>query len=160
MERKRRLEQRSYSFDDLMPGDWFSTPDLVVEESHIDRFAELSGDFFAIHMSDAEAQKLGFPRRVAHGILVLALTDGLKKQSVSRLDAVASLGWTWSFNKPVFVGDTIHAVVTVIEKRQTKRPDRGIAELRFEVTNQTGETVQSGTNQLMMPRAKKAASNS
>jgi acyl dehydratase len=153
MERTRRLEQRSYSFDDLMPGDWFATPELTIRESHIDRFAELSGDFFEIHMSDAHAQKLGFPRRVAHGILVLALTDGLKNQSVARLDAVASLGWNWSFNKPVFVGDTIHAVVTVIDKRQTGRPDRGIARLRFDVSNQKGETVQSGTNELMMLRA-------
>ena len=93
MERKRRLEHRSYSYDYLLPGDWFATPELVVEASHIDRFAELSGDFFEIHMSDAAAQKFGFPRRVAHGLLVLSLTDGLKNQSASRLEAVASLGW-------------------------------------------------------------------
>ena len=59
MERKRRLEHRSYSYDYLLPGDWFATPELVVEASHIDRFAELSGDFFEIHMSDAAAQKFG-----------------------------------------------------------------------------------------------------
>jgi acyl dehydratase len=152
MERKRELEQRSYFFDDLLPGDWFATPKVELEESHIDRFAELSGDFFQIHMSDAEAQKLGFPRRVAHGILVLALTDGLKNRSASRLQAIASLGWDWSFDRPVFVGDTIHAEVTVLATRPTNKPDRGIVKLHFDVRNQKGETVQSGTNQLMMLR--------
>lgn len=153
MERKRRLENRSYSYDDLVPGDWFATPELVVGVSHIDRFAELSGDFFGLHMSDAAAQKLGFRRRVAHGLLVLSLADGLKNQSGSRLEAVASLGWTWSFDKPVFAGDTIHAVIAVLDKRPTAKPGRGIARLQFEVTNQNGETVQSGTNELMMLRA-------
>ena len=60
MERKRELEHRSYSYDDLLPGDWFATPELVVEVTHIDRFAELSGDFFDIHMSDAAAQNSAF----------------------------------------------------------------------------------------------------
>jgi len=156
MERKRRLEHRSYSYDYLLPGDWFATPELVVEASHIDRFAELSGDFFEIHMSDAAAQKFGFPRRVAHGLLVLSLTDGLKNQSASRLEAVASLGWNWSFNRPVFAGDTIHAVIAVLDKRPTAKPGRGIVKLQFEVTNQRGETVQSGTNELMMLRASAA----
>lgn len=158
MERRRHLEQRIYSHDELEPGDWFATPQIVVEESHIDRFAELSGDFFEIHMSDVAAQRLGFPRRVAHGLLILSLTDGLKNQSASRLGAVASLGWTWSFNKPVFAGDVIHAVVTVIDKRTTRNPAHGIAKLHFDVTNQHGVTVQSGSNELMMLRSARADS--
>ncbi len=158
MERRRHLDQRIYSHDELEAGDWFATPELVVEESHIDRFAELSGDFFEIHMSDVAAQRLGFPRRVAHGLLILSLTDGLKNQAASQLSAVASLGWTWSFNKPVFAGDVIHAVVTVIDKRTTRNPAHGIATLQFDVTNQHAATVQSGRNELMMLRSAKADS--
>ncbi len=37
-------------------------------------------------------------------------------------------------------------------KRETKRPDRGILTLGFEVKNQRGEVVQQGTNELMVLR--------
>ena len=82
----------------------------------------------------------------------MALADGLKFGSPVRLDAVASLGWDISFTKPVFAGDVISAKVTVEGKRTTSRPDRGIASLSFDIRNQNDETVQSGTNRLMMRR--------
>ena len=47
----------------------------------IDRFADLTGDHFAIHMTDAGAQAQGFARRVAHGLLVLSVVGGLKNQT-------------------------------------------------------------------------------
>ncbi len=53
---------------------------------------------------------------------------------------------------PVFAGDTIRAAITVRAKRATLKPDRGILTLDFDVTNQQGETVQRGTNQLMAYR--------
>jgi acyl dehydratase len=42
--------------------------------------------------------------------------------------------------------------VGVQAKRETKRPDRGILTLAFEVKNQRGEVVQQGTNELMVLR--------
>ena len=48
--------------------------------------------------------------------------------------------------------DKITARITVVEKRETRNPNRGILTLDFNVTNQHGETVQMGTNQLMVHR--------
>jgi acyl dehydratase len=45
------------------------------------------------------------------------------------------------FIKPVFIGDTISARVTIAEKREHKRPDHGLVVERLEVINQRGETV-------------------
>jgi len=139
-------------FEDVAVGDRFATGGIVVTESLIQAFAGLSGDFFDLHVDDEFARGLGFPGRVAHGILGLALADGLKNRAEYRFRAVASLGWNWRFTGPILVGDRIRAEIQVTAKRATKRADRGILTLAFEVRNQRGETVQQGTNDLMVLR--------
>ncbi|WP_235871489.1 MaoC family dehydratase [Shimia sediminis] len=118
----------------------------------IDRFAELTGDRFEIHMDDAAAQAHGFERRIAHGLLVLSLIDGLKNQADAQFEALASLGWDWRFTAPVLAGDTIKADLVVLEKRETTKPDRGILDLQFDARNQKGDLVQQGTNKLLVYR--------
>ena len=103
-------------------------------------------------MDDAAAQAHGFPSRVAHGLLILALVDGLKNQAPAQFRAIASLGWDWSFSRPVFIGDTINAVLEVTGKREVTKPDRGILTIAFDVRNQHGETVQTGSNLLLTYR--------
>lgn len=141
-----------YGLDDLMAGAWWRTGGLTVTESHVLGFAGLTGDFFDVHVDDEAARALGFPGRIAHGLLGLALVDGLKNRAPVRLAAVASLGWTFDFTAPILIGDRIQATITVRSTRPTRRPDRGIAVLGFDVVNQRGETVQRGENRLMMLR--------
>ena len=141
-----------YGYDALSIGDTVETATSEVTAEAIDAFAELTGDRFEIHMDDAAAQRHGFPGRVAHGLLVLSLVDGLKNQCDAQFDAIASLGWDWRFSGPVFIGDQIQVRITVIEMRPTRKPDRGILTLEFNVTNQRGETVQEGVNKLLVYR--------
>ncbi|MGE0279803.1 MAG: MaoC family dehydratase [Rhizobiaceae bacterium] len=141
-----------YFLEDLEVGDRIETASRELEARHIDSFAELTGDRFEIHMSEAGAAKHGFPNRVAHGLLVLSLVDGLKNQAAAQFAAVASLGWDWKFAGPVFPGDLIRAVMTVQSKRETRRPDRGIITVEFAVLNQHEEIVQRGINTLMVLR--------
>jgi acyl dehydratase len=51
---------------------------------------------------------------------------------------------------PVRIGDTIHTVVTPVQKRPTQKPGRGVVSLRFEVKNQHGAVIQVGTATLLM----------
>ncbi len=138
-----------HAFADLRVGDRVETGDATITGAMIDAFAELSGDRFELHMSKAAAEDLGFPDRVAHGLLVLSVVDGLKNAAGPVLPALASLGWDWTFSAPVFIGDTIRAAIEITEKRATRRPDRGILRLTFDVANQRGETVQKGSNLMM-----------
>ena len=137
-------------YDDVPRGLRFETGGIVVTESHIVQFAGLSGDFFDVHMDDRFAQSLGFPRRIAHGLLCLALVDGLKNRAESRFAAIASLSWQWNFRSAVYIGDRIAARITVSDKRMTRRADRGILTLQLEAFNQDGKVVQDGSNQLMV----------
>ena len=141
-----------HDFDQVQIGDRIATGSAVVSAETIAVFAALTGDHFEIHLSDEGAQRHGFPRQVAHGLLVLSLVDGLKSQSAAQFHALASLGWDWSFRKPVFAGDTISAVMVVEGKRPTTNPGRGVLTIGFEVSNQAGNVVQKGRNQLMAYR--------
>lgn len=148
----RDLAPGDYAFDDVMPGDRWRTAEREVTGDLIDRFAALTGDRFEIHMDDGAARAMGFPSRVAHGLLVLGLVDGLKNAAPVRLRAVASLGWDWSFRAPVLVGHRLHARIRVAEKRPVSRPGRGILKLDFEVRERAGDILQRGANLLMVVR--------
>jgi 3-hydroxybutyryl-CoA dehydratase len=145
------LKSGKYYYDDLAVGGHFMTGRMVVTETHIVNFAGISGDFFDVHMDDAFARSQGFPGRIAHGLLILCLIDGLKNRADVQLQAVASLGWKeWLFKAPVVAGDSVQATITVSSMRTTSNQDRGIVELGFEVRNQDDVIVQTGGNALLM----------
>lgn len=137
-------------YEQIEPGLAFETGGITVGEAHLLAFAGLTGDFFDIHMDDAYARELGYPGRVAHGLLGLALTDGLKNRAATRFAAIVSLGWRWRFTGPILIGDRLAARVTVLGKRMTRNPARGIVTLGFALRNQRDETVQEGENDLMV----------
>lgn len=137
-------------YEDIHPGLSFETPGLTVTDAHIVQFAGLSGDFFALHMDDDFARSLGFPRRVAHGLLGLILLDGLKNRAEKSFASVASLSWNWNFRKPLFAGERISGRLTVAEKRLTSKGNRGILTLALELRNAKGEILQDGTNLLLV----------
>lgn len=147
-----RLAPGRYGFDEVAVGNSIDAGSVRVTAAQIDAFAELTGDRFEIHMSDAAAARHGFQARVAHGLLVLSLIDGLKNQAPAQFRAQASLGWDWSFRGPVLAEDRLSVVITVAEKREITARDRGILRLAFEVKNQQGTIVQQGENLLMVYR--------
>jgi acyl dehydratase len=140
-----------YWFEDSREGDHFETGRIVVTDAHIVGFAGLSGDFFDVHMDDEFARSQGFPARVAHGLLGLALVDGLKNRSSVRLMAIASLGWNWRFRAPILAGDRIGAKVRVSGARLSSK-EQAILTLAFEVTKQDEMIVQDGETTLLMRR--------
>lgn len=144
----RQLPPGEYWFEDLHEGDWFETGRIVVTEAHIVNFAGLAGDFFDVHMDDEFAREQGFPARIAHGLLGLAVADGLKNRASVRLMVAASLGWNWQFTEPIFTGDRIGARITVQEKRLSSK-GKAILTLHLEVTQQEGKVVQKGETTLL-----------
>lgn len=141
-----------YGADALTSGDRIACGSVTVSADAIDAFANLTGDRFEIHMSDDAAHVHGFGARVAHGLLVLSLIDGLKNQADAQIKARASMGWDWTFRAPVLAGDAITVAYEITEIASAKSDDQAILTLDFDVTNQTGKTVQRGTNRLLAYR--------
>ena len=62
------------------------------------------------------------------------------------------------FVKPVFIGDTLHVLVTLKEKRESpKRPDYGIVVELLETLNQRKEVVMACEHLLMVKKKVKAS---
>ena len=140
-------------FDEIETGEEHVTPGITVTNYHVMQFAGLSMDFFELHTNEEFARQTVFGRRVAHGLLGLALADGLKNRSEFQVHAIASLSWNWEFTGPIFLDDTIHVRLRVADKRASRsKPDRGVVVLGLEVMNQRGEVVQKGENRLMVER--------
>ncbi len=137
-------------FDDIVVGQVIETGTMVVTAEMIETFAHVFGDKFEIHLDDQAAQARGYEKRVAHGLLGLAVTDGLKSQAEEAFDAVASLSWTWDFKGPIYADDALVVEVKVLSKRRSKSSGRGILELDCATRNQRGEVVQAGMHTLMV----------
>lgn len=140
-------------FDEIVLGETHQTPGITITDWHVMSFAGLSMDFFELHTNDEFAQQTQFGQRVAHGLLGLAVTDGLKNRSTFQVEAVASLHWSWNFVGPIFVGDTVTARLRVAEIRPSKsRPQQGVVKLEIELVNQKDIVVQRGENVALVKR--------
>lgn len=144
-------------WDDASVGDEAVTPSVTVTEAMINTYADLTGDHTPVHVDEAYARTTPFGTRVAHGLLGLAIADGLKTQADYRFLPGMSLGWTWDFDAPIRIGDTVHVKFRVASMRATRRPGWGIVVLPSELINQRGEVVQHGEHKLMIPRRPGAA---
>ncbi len=148
-------------FDDIEVGEEYETPGVTVTEYHVMQYAGLSMDFWELHTNEEVARRSAFGRRVAHGLLGLALTDGLKNRSEFQAEAVGALHWSWDFIAPIFIGDTVHVRFRVADKRPSgSKPDYGVVTLDMELVNQRGEVVQRGQNLFMARREAGKAPNS
>ena len=132
----------------------FESPARTVTETDIMLFAGLSGDYNPLHVNEEYCKGTIFGGRIAHGPLVYAIAAGLLFQLHLYDDTlIAFLGFeNLKFTHPVKPGDTIHARIKVLEKRETSRADRGVMKRRLEVLNQRGEVVQEGVQAFLLKR--------
>jgi acyl dehydratase len=138
-------------YEDLEVGASFTTKARTVTEADIVNFAGISGDYNQLHLNEEYAKETQFKKRIAHGLLGLTISSGLTQQMDLYNDTlIAFLGLTWTFKGPVFIGDTVHVVQSIKEKRETKKPGRGIVVFESRLINQRGETVQEGERTIMI----------
>lgn len=134
-----------FYFEDFETGMTMRTRGRTITEADIVNFATLTGDFNPMH-TDAEYMKghmMG--QRVAHGMLTLSYAVGLIYQlGVIERTGLAFRGVEMKFSLPVFIGDTVHAELTITELKEMKRLGGGSVGIEVKVVNQEGKAVQSG----------------
>jgi acyl dehydratase len=132
------------SFEDLRIGQEYRSPGRTVTETDIVIFAGLSGDYNVLH-TDAEYMKSSlFGERIAHGLLVLSIQQGLLDRGMPQRTRESLVGLKWKFKGPVRIGDTLHVRGRIAAKKDSDKPDWGLVTVEREVVNQLGEVVQSG----------------
>ncbi|HVA24988.1 MAG TPA: MaoC/PaaZ C-terminal domain-containing protein [Chloroflexota bacterium] len=140
-------------FEEFEEGKEYVTRARTITEADVVAFAGVSGDFNPLH-TDAELMKASeFGERIAHGMLVSSIGTGLSSQmGWFEGTTVALLEVTFRFKGPVKFGDTVRLVITVKEKKPTRKPDRGVLIVEANVLNQRDETVIEGQWTTMMRR--------
>jgi acyl dehydratase len=78
-----------------------------------------------------------------NSMFTFALMVGLSVADTTMGTLVANLGfYAVVFPKPVFIGDTLRAETTVIERRESRsRPSQGVVVYEHRCLNQRGEIV-------------------
>jgi|TARA_B100002003_G_C13796380_1_gene393423 acyl dehydratase len=138
-------------FDDLEVGQTFESAGRTITNHDVMTFAGLSGDNNELHTNDEYARNSPFGQRIAHGLLVVAITTGLTQRlGLFEVSALALLDLQWQFKGPVFINDTIRIRLTIDDLKATSKGDRGIVTRRYDVLNQRDEIVQVGKLVVMM----------
>lgn len=138
-------------FEDFQIGERFTTEEREITERDIVHFAELTGDRNALHLDESYAKSAGFGGRIPHGLLGLSVASGLWIQlGLLEKTIIAFLGLEWNFVAPIRIGEPLHVAVSVIDKKESSLPDRGIIKFSARFLNQKDEPVQEGTWTIMI----------
>ena len=140
-------------FDELHEGAVFISQGRTVTEADITAFAGLSGDYNPLHTDAEYARATAYKSRIAHGLLVQAITSGLASQTgIFTGTTVAVTEMIIRYEAPVRAGDTIHVELRVVAKDSEPTPRRGWVRFATTVTNQRGERVIDGEWLTLMHR--------
>ena len=118
-----------------------------VNEETIRKFAEATGDHNPVHLDEEYAKGTFFKTRIAHGMLSAGFVSAVLGTMFPGVGTIY-LSQTLQFRKPVLIGDSITARLTVLEKNEGKN------RLRLETVciNQGGDTVMTGEAVVMPPK--------
>lgn len=147
--------RRGLYFEEFEVGQRILSSGRTVTEADVVAFAGVSGDFNTIHTDAEYAQGTAFGQRVAHGLLGIAITSGLAVRTGVLENTVLAFREieSWKFSLPIFIGDTIHVELEVVETKAMPRLGGGSVVIDMDVKNQDDKTVMKGRwNVLVMNR--------
>jgi acyl dehydratase len=143
-------------FDDWTVGERFTTAGRTITETDVVIFAAMSGDYNELHTNKAYMEKdKHFGERIAHGLLGLAISHGLfSRTGYLERTPIAFLGLeSWQFRAPIFLGDTVHVAIEVVEKKvSSSKPDRGVVKFALQLLDQDHTVVQEGIKAILFKR--------
>ncbi len=150
-------------FEDLEVGRAFAhEPGRTVTETDNLLFTALTMNPQPLHLDAEFAKQTLHGRILVNSIFTLGLVVGLSVADTTLGTTLGNLGFDKAaFPNPVFVGDTVRAASTVVDRRPSRgKPDRGIVTFEHNGTNQRGEVVCSCRRGAMMMRRPPASAGS
>ncbi|MEM4416503.1 MAG: MaoC/PaaZ C-terminal domain-containing protein [Nitrososphaerota archaeon] len=129
-------------YEDINPGQEIVSRSRVITAADVEVFTSLTWAANPLFLSDASARERGFPARVVPAALIISFVIGLLYQTglfdhITALVGVDRL----SMKAPSHPGDVISVRCRVLEKRETKSPDRGFVKFFIECLNSTRNAV-------------------
>lgn len=123
------------------PGDRLDPVVRTVTQEQVEAYAKAAGDYNPIHLDPEFAKKTPFGRRIAHGMLTLAMVSEMLTSAYP--DRWASGGrLKVRFRGPVFPGETVETSGEVTRVREIDGVR--VAEIAVGVRKQDGSDVITG----------------
>ena len=132
-------------FEDFEVGQEWQTPARTITEADVVAFAGLSGDYNPLHTDEVYASAGMHGRRIAHGLLGMAVFSGLvMRLGILEESVMLFRELTCKFRAPIFIGDTVHGRMRVAETKAIARLGGGLVRFKTELYNQQDQVLQSG----------------
>lgn len=131
-------------FEEIKVG-MFVTYSQTITDADVKAFAGISGDHNPVHVDDVYAEGSRFKKRIAHGLISGSFFSGLFGTKLPGPGCVY-VAQSYNFKRPVYLNDTVTAIVTVTSIDSVKR------RVLFDtVCNVKNKTVIDGTAELFVP---------
>ena len=116
------------------------TTSFNVDKNLIEDFSNFSQDFNPVHLNYESARKFGYPKPIAHGVILVSKISQLIGMQIPGAGAIwlsQEIRWI----HPVFLDDFVKLTVEIISFSEGTK----ILELKTEAFNQNGVNVMEGT---------------
>jgi 3-hydroxybutyryl-CoA dehydratase len=137
-------------FEDWQVGERVVTAGRTINETDLEVFTALTGDWSRLHTDQEYAQSTRFGGRIIHGLLSLSIGVGLWVQATN------STWLLWAIEKARFVasvrvGDTLHIESELVKLTEIDN-ERGLITVSSHMKNQRGENVLISTSKFLISR--------
>lgn len=133
-----------YNFDDLFVGQKTSFSKKI-DESLLNDFAKISGDFNPLHMNEEYAISTNFGRRVCHGMLLASFFSQLVGMNLPGKNSLY-FSQTLNFRNPCFIDDEVTIEGEIIEKKSSIK----LITIKTSIHNQTGKCIIDGVAKVIV----------
>ncbi|WP_087972502.1 MaoC family dehydratase [Oceanobacillus rekensis] len=91
---------------------------IPITDKMVENYAKVSQDLNPIHMSIDAAQQAGFPQKVVHGMLTMAISTRLVSPLLGRTQMIQS--YQMKLIAPVYVNDQLTVTGSVLSSNEIK----------------------------------------
>ena len=141
-------------YEDVVVGEERESALHTVTLADIKAFAEITLDDHPLHWDEEFCKSTVFGRPIAHGLYGLSLIEGLKtKMGLYLHTSLGSRGWDEvRFLKPIFPDDTVQVRLQFANKRESRKPDRGVVTEQVSLLNQNVDVVTEARHATLLLR--------
>lgn len=136
--------KKSFAIEEIKVG-MTASYSQTITDADVKAFAGVSGDHNPVHLSEEYARDSRFKDRIAHGLLTASFFSAIFGTKLPGEGCVYA-GQNLQFKRPVYLGDTVVAKVTVTAVDVLKK------RVTFEtVCTVKGKPVTTGTAEIFIP---------
>ena len=136
--------KKSFAIEEIKVG-MTASYSQTITDADVKAFAGVSGDHNPVHLSEEYAKDSRFKDRIAHGLLTASFFSAIFGTKLPG-EGCGYAGQNLQFKRPVYLGDTVVAKVTVTAVDLLKK--RVTFETVFTVK---GKPVTTGTAEIFIP---------